>query len=1168
MSTPIASYSFLPWLRQGIANNITQADLDPSVKLRAKIPIRVTVSGTKPDGTALTDQNIDKEIEMYGPGDIVGIDPRAIIKTEPRNFITNFEPNYVPYIDFYEEDFPWRYSPAAPAADRLRPWLTLVVLKEDEFEDGVDMKDTPLPYFKLKGETKAANIFPKPSELWAWAHVHVNVDLSNGAAPNTANANEVTREILNLLKNNPDMAYSRIISPRKLEANIGYHAFLISSFESGRLAGLARSFPADPATKVVTLPATESAWDTENKIEFPYYHRWYFRTGSVGDFEYLVNLLQPKPADKSVGVRDLDVLHPGANLPPIDNPELDGILKLGGALRVPFDSMKQPDQEEVRRFDEWDQSPYPHPFNRAMAQRINLAEDYTDKAKSITEINENVGITLDDTGKGDPDPVVTSPLYGRWQALQQRLLSDDKANDLPYNQNWIHELNLDPRFRVAAGLGTGVVQKNQEQYMQAAWEQVGKIVEANNYLRLSQMSKEISSRLYELHLLQLLNNKAFLFTSPVHKRVVFQNLTVQTHLQESLIPPAVTSGTFRRVIRPRGRTIKMLLPDRDTSPTQVIEEINAGRVIVAPPKGDPEGAIGLAQIPKYVLPGNTVQFLKKLFRALLGSKYYLFAILLIILVIILLFFLNPAGLILLGMTVLGLMVTYVRLRRGVSQDSQTPEEVEKYPKRPDFVITRPGSKIAPSSGSSDSDEAFRFKAGLRDAFTLVSTKFPEPQRKPLDLHAVAKQVVESLNPAVTIPKRTFAHINLPPRIRDNMVETFAPVMVHPEMDVPMYQPLAKISSELFLPNLNKIGYNSITLLENNQKFIEAYMVGINHEMSRELLWREYPTDQRGTYFRQFWDTSSFLSKTDSSVDELKARYKRILDKRRVSNLYYYYLLLESSTGTIDSELLNEAEAVITREELKDIVPINYWSKTNTSKVDDSDPDSQKINELGTHNQRAELSGKTQLVLVIRGELLKKYPTAVIYAQRADWGTRGSGGQKDVQEERVLVELTAAESQNPPSTKLKTPLFEAKIDPDVYFLGFDLDDEEARGTLNPTSITDNPGWFFVLRERPGEPRFGLDIEKAKTEDGQERIINWNNLSWKDLETPEGHCIELNKTITFNSYNSTTDQENKPNADDDQAKWSPLTNSAELAYILYQVPVMVAVHASRMLPSAKE
>jgi hypothetical protein len=31
------------------------------------------------------------------------------------------------------------------------------------------------------------------------------------------------------------------------------------------------------------------------------------------------------------------------------------------------------------------------------------------------------------------------------------------------------------------------------------------------------------------------------------------------------------------------------------------------------------------------------------------------------------------------------------------------------------------------------------------------------------------------------------------------------------------------------------------------------MVGLNHEMGRELVWRNYPTDQRGTVFAYFWD---------------------------------------------------------------------------------------------------------------------------------------------------------------------------------------------------------------------------------------------------------------------------------------------------------------------------
>ena len=41
-------------------------------------------------------------------------------------------------------------------------------------------------------------------------------------------------------------------------------------------------------------------------------------------------------------------------------------------------------------------------------------------------------------------------------------------------------------------------------------------------------------------------------------------------------------------------------------------------------------------------------------------------------------------------------------------------------------------------------------------------------------------------------------------------------------------------------------------LETNRRFVEAYMVGLNVEMGRELLWRGFPTNQLGTYFDHFW----------------------------------------------------------------------------------------------------------------------------------------------------------------------------------------------------------------------------------------------------------------------------------------------------------------------------
>jgi hypothetical protein len=1134
MSDTLATYSFLPWLRQGLANNITQTETSPGVTVRPKIPVELGLTGKSPSGAAIT-QSIPKDVEMYGPGDIIGIDSRIMIKSEPRNWITNFEPNYLPYVDFYEEDFPWRYTPLAPVGERLRPWLTLVVLKESEFEELATGQTKPLPSFKLK-EAGTATIFPKPSELWAWAHVHVNTDLSNNAGPANVNSNPVAinTSLSTIINKNPDTAYARLLSSRKLEENVGYHAFLIPTFESGRLAGLGL----DLSTLSV---GNTCAWDNAATNEFPYYHRWYFRTGNVGDFEYLVNMLEPKPADKTVGVRDMDVTRhmKEYNLTAIDNttnPGLNGLLKLGGALRVPFDSLKDSDKTEVKAYDEWDEHPYPHPFTVDMSKLINLADDYENSAHSIVQINKGAGILSENSTDGDPDPVITSPLYGRWHALQKRLLKSATGSDLPQNKNWVHELNLDPRFRVAAGLGTKVMQKGQEEYMQAAWQQVGKVIEANQKIRMAQVASMVSTSFYELHLKQLPQNKVLSFAAPVSKRVMYQNFTVKNQISNSVIAPALTSARFRNLMAPRSTAIKKLsiagngLNEKATA-FNLIERINKGELIATPPKKDPEGGIKLSDLEKQLPdPNANPGLLGGLASKSKWLKYVPLIILAILVLVILFFFLTVTGLVFLAVSAIVLLVAYVVLDRWSKattitspteekslQEQQVPEAVDDYPKSPDFTITAPGSNFNPSTGETDSEESENFKIALKDAFTVVSLQFPEPIRKPLDLQAFENNIVTSLDPKITIPKWTYSGIVLPGHIEVNLKETFAPVMAYPEIDAPMYKPLAAISSELFLPNLNKIEPNSITLLENNQKFIEAYMVGVNHEMSRELLWREYPTDQRGTYFRQFWDVSSVLSV--------------------------------------------QPEPPGLKESLRDIPPIHTWSKLNGSKLFPSDPDSVNVNELGAHNQRALSSGKTQLVLVIRGELLKKYPTAVVYAQKADWGEKN--GVKDVNEERVLVELTAAEQSNPPGSKLKSPLFEAKIEPDIYFFGFDLDDEEARGTLNPTNVHDAPGWFFVLKERPGEPRFGLDVEEAKV-GAQKRLINYNNLAWPDVGTADGNCIELNKTIILDPYDYLIDQENVAIPDDVQARWSPDTNSAELAYILYQVPVMVAVHASRMLP----
>ncbi len=1126
----LASYSFLPWVRQGVVNSISTDDRDPAVKLRASIPISVALDITDPSGSVSTVDLEEKTVELYGPGDIVGIQSRAIIKTEPHGWITNFEPNYLPYIDFYEEDFPWKYTPARPTGNQLRPWIMLVVLKEDEFEENPDINDKPTPSFRLKERKSTATIFPYHTELWAWAHVHVNTDLSGDVAPAAANATAINTALADIIEKQPDSAYSRIICPRKLEANTAYTAFLIPVFESGRLSGLNLDLPTD-------LSATKCGWEDPTNTEFPFYHKWYFRTGDIGDFEYLVNLLQPKPADKSVGVRDIDVAHIGSNLPAIQNTQ--GVLKLGGALKVPFATLKENEQNEVLEYDRWDDpdpvTGKPHPFVLAMSKRINLTDSYTSD-QTVPVANADAQIVVKDAqnrSTGDPDPVVTMPLYGRWHGLQQRLLNERNGNKIPHDKNWIHELNLDPRFRAAAGLGTKVVQKGQEDYMQAAWEQVGNIVEANHKLRMAEVATEVSAKMHTKHLSTLKDERKLSIISPMMKRVQYEGRSLQFHFENSLVPPTLMSGTFRSVTRKRGRVMKKSTFNITATPDNLIQRVNEGTIKISPPKADPKKPITVSGLKDAVTPSD-LGWLARLLSKHPWLAYLPFILALIAFFIVALFVRTTAGYsILSAITAIAIALWFFATRIiQTSQDdrktadaidfpNQIPAAVDHYPKSTSFSLVPPTAAYTiPSKGNSDNIVSAKFKAAIKDVYKVIQVKQDPPVKKTLPLPEITDHIFKAIDPALTIPMRTMANVKVPSRILDKMKEKFRPVMAYPEIDLPMYRPLADMSSDLFLPNINRIEQNSITLLENNQKFIEAYMTGINHEMSRELLWREYPTDQRGSVFRQFWDVSSALPPAPVPTN--------------------------------------------IKEQFRDITPIHKWSKTDTTPVSNAVGAPLK-NELGQHNQRMLQTGKAALVLVVRGELLKKYPTAVVYAQKADWGPLQ--GPKTITAERILTSLTDAEQENLPVSKVKTPLFQAKIDPDIYFFGFDLDAKQALGTENPRSTADDPGWFFVLKERPGEPRFGLDIDKAVNAEGEEKIINWNNLSWADIGTHDGECITFNSMtpVNFDPYVEDDDQENVVVTDDIQATWENDTTSAELAYILYQVPVMVAVHAWRMLKS---
>lgn len=1108
--SPLPTYTFLPWLRQGVANNITAADLDANVKVRASVQVELHLNATKTDGGTQT-ETIARPVSLYGPGDIVGLDSRSIIRTEPRNWITNFEPNFLPCVEFYDEDLPWRYTPAAPGTHRLRPWIALVVLKEGEFEEGRNIQGRPLPYISVAD----ASVFPEAEGLWAWAHVHVNQRLTASDTQITSNdMGAVLPQLQAALDADPDLGYSRLICPRKLEENAAYHAFILPVFESGRLAGLGLDPNGTPHATFSAWEQTYPAGTRPEPTNYPVYFRWFFRTGTKGDFEYLVRLLEPKPVDPRVGRRDMDVLRPGANLPGIDDPELHGVLRLGGALAVPRILLSEDELAEADMYDQWD-LPRPHVFQQRLAALINLADDY--QAKAAGDANTEGGfdtVFADDPDADpddDPDPMITPPLYGQWHALTKRLLVERDGDPLSPVENWVHDLNLDPRYRVPAGFGTGVVQDNQEQYMDAAWGQIGDVLEANRRIRWAQFAREASLVWYTKHLIPLQQasvDRGLTLTAPLHRRVMAGSKTAFFQVNTSVAPPALASTAMRRIARPRGRLVRTLPFDSTVRPDTLITRVNAGEIDAAPPKTTPPGLPTVEDVADDLAPEGVPPIAQDLlrrfrwWRALILALIALFVLLMCIIIFI------PISLIAIPL----LILLYRRLSAWeralepadtVRGSGQTPEAVGRLPKVPNFRITPFGQPFTPEQGRTDSREAIRFKRALTDVNSLLvasATVGTPPPRHRLDLPQLAGQIVTAIDPKITVPKRVLGTIFVPGWIADQMTETFTEAMAYPEFDVPMYKPLVDKSSELFLPNIQLIEQNSITLLETNQKFIEAYMVGLNHEFARELLWREYPTDQRGSYFRQFWDVTSYLE-TDTSLSR---------------------------------------DAL--REKLRDIPPLHLWSR---------------FSRLGDHDHREEGGEEEEeVVLVIRGELLKKYPNAVIYAHRARW--QPSNDNIDNTLERRLVELTPAQEANPPRDIVKTPLYQAQVTPDIYFFGFDLTAEEAKGD-DGTQPGDDPGWFFVIKERPGEPRFGLDIDQ------QPAINIWNDLSWENVlpGAPGGH-IAIDQSFTLVEPTQPDVSEKHVQWEDDRfVSWNPSTNAADLAYILYQVPVLVAVHASEML-----
>src|SRR6187455_3201063 len=100
MSEPLSRYAFLPWARRGLAAKIEELENFADFSTvpaggwtiqRAGARVKVNITASK-DATTFPD-SVTQDIVLVGPGDITSMNRDVIIKTEPHNWITNFQPN-------------------------------------------------------------------------------------------------------------------------------------------------------------------------------------------------------------------------------------------------------------------------------------------------------------------------------------------------------------------------------------------------------------------------------------------------------------------------------------------------------------------------------------------------------------------------------------------------------------------------------------------------------------------------------------------------------------------------------------------------------------------------------------------------------------------------------------------------------------------------------------------------------------------------------------------------------------------------------------------------------------------------------------------------------------------------------------------------------------------
>jgi len=1109
-------YRFMPWTRRGLARAHANADAAGSpLATRPRITVGLQLQASQ-DGQTASAVSGNVDLTLYGPADVIGIDQRLVVRTDPRPNTTDFEPNYLALVDFDPPDFPWLLTPArANGAGQLRPWLVLVVVERAKVAPPALRAGRPLPSISLTAAQVKTEL-PDLSESSLWAHSQAvsTVDAGNPSAAQTLSAE---------MQGSPERNVSRLLCPRRLTPRTDYVACVVPATDGGCLRGLGQPVPG------ATLGP---AWSTQapNDIELPVYFSWTFSTGPVGDIETLARRLRT-PAqysgDDSATLRE-QLRHVGQRPVYVDG---DHLLFDGPA---PGQTL----------------------FEGAMVSLgFTPAASNAAYAAKLEEILNSGGARIaDGTDPAAHVPTLAPPIYGEFPA-RRHTVDTTKIDD-----HWLDGLSLQPRYRLAAGWGAEVVRQNQDEFMQAAWEQLGDVLAAERAFSLARLARDVLKRVEVRHLARLSPDRVLALMSPARARIaVAPGESLYGRIAGATLPQEIFDGAMRRLASPRRAALKMArwrernlgLPSVGVQMSALVDNFahaSTRLAVIDPNRFVPDGILGSRSYDQVPLPVDlqtlvdlqpytglalslsgteikSIQDANAAARALadatkkkaplMGDVWHR-GLLTETHAIRVAQLQSVAGAVLRGDIGSVIRHSSQRATEGVllsAQQGTVTSQALRIDGRSGvlkavgnaFLATRSAKAVRvpradrvplttvasvplhalklygntavfttlpPSTLGTGGGEVriglggpgdfsvvplvdpaaiptITLPPALRDHATLYrySAAFKDYQRIVLP-PASSQVVVEAVDfataaNATELRARTDANRTVPARLASSLslgsqavrwaggalsnafisatldgalVEqlryivppTFDRVMAFPRLPFPLSRKLESIAPDVFLPGVGALPSDFIMAVKTNPRFVEALMIGANHEMGREMLWQGLPTDQRGTPFQHFWQR---------------------LDGK------------------------------------EDIGFIHQW---------------QAARALGAQPGSTEM-----LVLLFRGRLLERFPNLSIYAYKIVGTEARPGGASPPPPGKDPSEM------DPNWPKTVMPVLRGHLNADITYVGF------------PIAPGDIGSYFFVVEEHMTEPRFGFD---ERVGNGQ-NSSSWQDVDWDDIAVANGSYFGL-------------------------------------------------------------